>query len=759
MPLPAPLLDNRTYRDLVDEMIARIPVHTPEWTNFGPSDPGVTLLQLYAHITESMIYRANQVPDMNRTKFLQLLGIALEPAREARGMVSFANERGAVDSSPIAAGSELLAQKIPFRTSLTVDALPVESRIYRKVPVSNPDPKTLASYELLYASFGRETPAQLALYDTVEVDGTAPFGFSNTVDNSVWIALIGRNDDREEAASDPWANVRGALAGRTLSLGLVPSQFREEKLLPIAPGSNADEFLDFAIPSVADGIAFDTEDRPVANYRDLEAQADFDPTRQSGVVQLQLPGDPAAIATWSDLDPLEGGVGDLPPQLDDTALAGRIVTWLKVSANNSADFSFDWMGINASPVRQFIKVGSERLADGDGSPNQIRQLGRAPVLAGSVSILSLNGTERRDWSAIDDLSAAGAEIVGYGAPASDAPVDVFALDAEAGQVRFGDGVNGRRPREGEAIYASYDYSEGSAGNVGAGALKEGVNIPAGVTGTNPVPTWGGSDAETIEDGEKQVRRMLQHRDRLVTAEDFRSIAWRAPGIALGRVDVIPAAHPSVTPVTADSVPGSVTLMVVPENDPAHPDAPRPDGRFLDSLCSYLEPRRLVTTEIALHGPKYKGIWLSVGIEVAGGHSIPETVEAVRSRLNAFLSPLPHPQLRGAALMPQLYGPDIDPALRGWPLNRGVHAAALLAEAARAPGVVSVPELLLAQGAGPVVDEVAMRGLELPEVLGISVSVGSATPIDSLRGSGSESDDDDSDSSTSLLPVPIVAETC
>ncbi|MEL7444405.1 MAG: baseplate J/gp47 family protein [Pseudomonadota bacterium] len=760
MPLPAPLLDNRNYRDLVDEMMARIPVHTPEWTNFGPSDPGVTLLQLYAHITESMIYRANQVPDMNRTKFLQLLGIALEPAREARGMVSFANERGPIEKTEITAGSELLAQKIPYRTSLTIDALPLETKMFRKVPVTNPDPETLASYELLYASFGREMPPQLALYDTVEVDGTGPFEFADTVDNSIWIALVGRTEDRDDAASDPWSNVRAAVAGRTLSLGLVPSQMRDEKLLPISPGGNANEFLGFSIPSVADGIAFDASDRPVANYRDLETQADFDPTRQSGVVQLQLPGDPGAIATWSDLDPLEGGVGDLPPQIEDAALADRIVTWIKVSTNSSASFTFDWMGINATPVRQFIRVGSERLADGDGTPSQARQLGRAPVLSGSVSILSLLNGVRRDWAAIDDLSAAGAEIAGYGAPISDAPVDVFTLDAEAGQVRFGDGMNGRRPRDGEALYASYSYSEGSAGNVGAGALKEGVNIPAGVTGSNPVPTWGGSDAESIEDGEKQVRRMLQHRDRLVTAEDFRSIAWRAPGIALGRVEVIPAAHPSVIPVTADSAPGSVTLMVVPGNDPSNPDAPRPDGRFLDSLCNYLEPRRLVTTEIALHGPKYKGIWLSVGIEVAGGHSIPETVEAVRARLTSFLSPLPHPQLRGAALMPQLYGPDIDPALRGWPLNRAVHSATLLAEAARAPGVVSVPELLLAQGAGPVVSEVSMQGIELPEVLGISIAVGAATPIDSLRGADSGADDDSGDDSrVNLLPVPIVAETC
>ena len=42
MPLSIPTLDNRRYQDLLDEALARIPVHNPEWTNFNRSDPGVT---------------------------------------------------------------------------------------------------------------------------------------------------------------------------------------------------------------------------------------------------------------------------------------------------------------------------------------------------------------------------------------------------------------------------------------------------------------------------------------------------------------------------------------------------------------------------------------------------------------------------------------------------------------------------------------------------------------------------------------------
>ena len=107
MPLPAPSLDNRKYRDMVNEMVARIPVHTPEWTNFGPSDPGITMIQLYAHIAENMIYRANQIPDLNRAKFLQLLGIGHRAYRLQRAALRAALAHALQGPQPRDHGAEL----------------------------------------------------------------------------------------------------------------------------------------------------------------------------------------------------------------------------------------------------------------------------------------------------------------------------------------------------------------------------------------------------------------------------------------------------------------------------------------------------------------------------------------------------------------------------------------------------------------------------------------------------------------------------
>src|SRR5438552_14216484 len=116
MPLQIPTLDDRTYQDLLQEALARIPVHTPEWTNFNDSDPGVTLIQVFAFLTENLLYRTNQIPERNRRKFLSLLGLPLQAASPARGLVTFSNERGPLQTLTLTKDVEVRAGQVPFRT-------------------------------------------------------------------------------------------------------------------------------------------------------------------------------------------------------------------------------------------------------------------------------------------------------------------------------------------------------------------------------------------------------------------------------------------------------------------------------------------------------------------------------------------------------------------------------------------------------------------------------------------------------------------
>src|SRR5262249_39493368 len=73
MPLQLPNLDDRRYADLVEEARSLIPTYAPEWTDHNASDPGITLIELFAFISEMLLYRLNRITAANVLSFLKLL--------------------------------------------------------------------------------------------------------------------------------------------------------------------------------------------------------------------------------------------------------------------------------------------------------------------------------------------------------------------------------------------------------------------------------------------------------------------------------------------------------------------------------------------------------------------------------------------------------------------------------------------------------------------------------------------------------------
>jgi hypothetical protein len=87
--IPTPNLDDRKFDDIVQEAIRLIPQYCPEWTNHNSTDPGITLIELFAWMTEMTLYRLNRVPDKNFIAFLELMGIELTPPHPARTVMQF----------------------------------------------------------------------------------------------------------------------------------------------------------------------------------------------------------------------------------------------------------------------------------------------------------------------------------------------------------------------------------------------------------------------------------------------------------------------------------------------------------------------------------------------------------------------------------------------------------------------------------------------------------------------------------------------
>jgi predicted phage baseplate assembly protein len=89
MALQAPNLDDRTFQDIVSEIRSKIPLYCPKWTDYNLSDPGITLIEMFAWIADILLYRLNRVPEKNYIKFMDLIGITLEPPKAATVEATF----------------------------------------------------------------------------------------------------------------------------------------------------------------------------------------------------------------------------------------------------------------------------------------------------------------------------------------------------------------------------------------------------------------------------------------------------------------------------------------------------------------------------------------------------------------------------------------------------------------------------------------------------------------------------------------------
>lgn len=84
-----PNLDDRRCQDLIDEAKHRLGVHCPEWSDHNVSDPGVMLIELFAHMVDQLNFRLNQVPDKLYLEMLELIGIERFPPTPAQAEITF----------------------------------------------------------------------------------------------------------------------------------------------------------------------------------------------------------------------------------------------------------------------------------------------------------------------------------------------------------------------------------------------------------------------------------------------------------------------------------------------------------------------------------------------------------------------------------------------------------------------------------------------------------------------------------------------
>jgi len=727
MPLPTPILDDRSWQQLRDELVRRIPVYNPEWTDHNPSDPGITLLELFAFLGENLLFRFNQIPEATRLEFLRLLQVPMRPAQPSTAMVELTLT--APTEVLVPQGTELKAGSISFESQDEVRVWPLAARAVARVRSATPEEGSDAEIYAGVALDAREIDPDQAAFYTTEVlgldptePGFQPLDLGSTVDNAAWIAVL---------STDATDVTR--LDGAVLNLGFVP-----DPVVPTmdevdaCPGLGAENPTDEMVWEISTPDL--RGDDPI--YRPLVVVGDT--TRglaQRGVLRLRLPAD----ITTAGLPPIGddlAGTGDFPAVLDDEELAERLLFWIRGYRRQSDRRlgKVQWIGANATEVIQVKSARPELLGTGNGGADQRYSLVHTPVVAGS---LVLEVEEPGGWTAWTEVTDFSASLRND---------RVFTLDPEAGEVTFGDGTRGRVPQIGERIRArEYRYGGGAAGNVGAKAITR-VSGVDGVKANNPRPASGGADAETVEAALERIPAELRRRDRAVTAEDFRGLALATPGAGVGRAEVLPLFHP---PTRIEEAAGVVTVVVWPREDPIHPNAPLPDRDLLRRVCAYLDERRLVTTELYVVPPTYRRVAVSVGVKPKPGYGVEAVRAWVELVLRQYLAPLPP------------YGP----AGEGWPLGRRVFGPELEAAVLQVEGVEYVEGLRIAE---PVVqadgDEVwAERSVvELApyEVVELAeITVVSGPPLAPGQTLEPPPPTDDTGSPQLPVPIPTLREEC
>ncbi len=422
MPIAAPTIDDRRYQDLLDEALARIPVHNPEWTNFNRSDPGITLVELFAFLTENLLYRANQIPERNRRKFLSLLGVPLQPAESARGLVTSPTSAGLLDTVTLNAGAGGPRRRGAVPHRLGLDVLPVEARVYYKRP--RPALRRARDiYHQLYASFlidGIRAAARPRAVRDRPARRPRP-GRRRPRSATPSTARCGSRCCARSRRDRPRRGARRVIAGRTLSLGVVPVVADPSRTLPPAgtasaagrrpPGVRRCRMSRWRSPAGRPGPA-----RAAVPLRDArrEPQRAAAPGRRP-----DRPARPAAACgcgptstRWRTASASSRRRSTTPARRPGGHLAARS------GPASTAQARLLWAGINAAMVVPARPGSPARCCpDGTGEPDQAaRWLSAGPARLcpcqryGADRGLAGGEPPATDWQEIADLLDAGPEV-------------------------------------------------------------------------------------------------------------------------------------------------------------------------------------------------------------------------------------------------------------------------------------------------------------------------------------------------------------
>jgi predicted phage baseplate assembly protein len=208
--------------------------------------------------------------------------------------------------------------------------------------------------------------------------------------------------------------------------------------------------------------------------------------------------------------------------------------------------------------------------------------------------------------------------------------DVYEMDAKAGQITFGNNVNGRIPPAASQVLVSYAVSDGAQGGV-ARNRKWQVAGFAGSFGVNLDAVVGGAAASGMTDDRREARRRSRQDHGLVSDADIVAAALSIPLLEVGRAWVVP--HDAKLPRT-----GVVTLVAMRRRPGQEEPEQIPETRrWLDAVRRQLAPRMPLGTRLAVVAPRYADFAVRAQVEAVIGRDPAAVVKTVTEQLRRRLA--------------------------------------------------------------------------------------------------------------------------
>ncbi len=696
MPLPEPRLDDlRFQRDLVDEARLRIIRYCPEWTDYNLSDPGITLIELFAWMTELITYRLNRVPEKNYIKFLDLLGVQLQPPSSARAELTF-----------------WLSVPFPIRPDDDTFAVVPKGTLVAT-------PYFEEEEEIIFT-----TDERLEIHPPHLIQLRREGDF-----NKNYLPRL------ELRAFDPFQNP--PQVNDTFYLGFDPEQDLSGSILQLTFRCLEDR-----------GTGIERRNPPLV----WEYSTNPTPKNPSNWQEVKPSTRPREEDTTGGLNNPNGNiVFYLPLTAKPTEVHGKLAYWLRCRFEPREEQRLYTQSPRIQGIEAYARGGTvwathaiiyddELLGRSNGEPGQIFHLQNVPVLTPSEDE-TVEVEELRDgelvfvpWQRVSDFSI------------STRYDRHFTLDLATGEVCFGPGIHqrngtvrqyGRIPEVGRMIrFNRYRHGGGAQGNVPAGKLQILRTSLSYITRvTNLEAAEGGFNQESLEEAKMRARREIRAQQRAVTIEDFEHLAKRASR-AVARVKC----HTPTTVRPGDDQtsdlylpPGMIELLIVPS---AFKSVRAGDysGLQLSSplqaeIRAYMDQYRLLTTTLHIRAPRYLGVKVHAAVVPTDYTPVEQLQVRVLEALRRFISPLalpPEDQVEGVETAMNPIDTFLRPDWEGWPFGRDLYVSELFSLIQTVRGVkhvlnvtLSYRELPLSSASGqstlePVLTPLEGRMIAVPE---------------------------------------------